>query len=79
MSLRSSNAELFLFGYVAIASLSTMVVLQPELFGDFGKKKQMNTLPPVNSKTIGACVNIKETRNYTAMPIKYQGIEQFFV
>ena len=45
----------------------------------FWKEKTNEYFAPVNSKTIGACVNIKETRNYTAMPIKYQGIEQFFV
>jgi hypothetical protein len=45
----------------------------------FYKSKTREYFAPINSKTIGACVNIKETRNYTAMPIKYQGIEQFFV
>jgi hypothetical protein len=45
----------------------------------FYKSKTSEYFAPINSKTIGACVNIKETRNYTAMPIKYQGIEQFFV
>ena len=45
----------------------------------FWKEKTNEYFAPVNSKTVGACVNIKETRNYTAMPIKYQGIEQFFV
>lgn len=34
---------------------------------------------PINSKTIGACVNIKDTRPWTSMPIKYIGLEQFFV
>jgi len=45
----------------------------------FYNTKTREYFAPVNSKTIGACVNIKETRNYTAMPIKYQGIESFFV
>ena len=45
----------------------------------FYKSKTREYFAPINSKSIGACVNIKETRNYTAMPIKYQGIEQFFV
>ena len=48
------------------------------IWGFYDTKKQQY-FSPINSKTIGACVNIKETRNYTAMPIKYQGIESFFV
>ena len=34
---------------------------------------------PVNSKTIGGYVNIKDTRAWTSMPLKYQGVERFFV
>ena len=34
---------------------------------------------PINSSTIGACVNIKDTRNYTAMPIKQSPLDAFFV
>jgi hypothetical protein len=44
----------------------------------FYNTKTREYFAPVNSKTIGACVNIKETRNYSAMPIKYIGLEQFF-
>ena len=45
----------------------------------FYKSKTREYFAPVNSKTIGARVDISETRNYTSMPIKYQGVEQFFV
>jgi hypothetical protein len=80
MNVKSLRGMLLVSGYATLASLSTMVVLQPEPFtGDFTTSKTREYFAPVNSKTIGACVNIKETRNYTAMPIKYQGIEQFFV
>jgi hypothetical protein len=45
----------------------------------FYNTKTREYFAPINSKTVGACVNIEETRNYTSMPIKYQGVEQFFV
>ena len=45
----------------------------------FYKSKTREYFAPVNSKTIGACVNIKETRNYTAMPIKQSPLDAFFV
>ena len=45
----------------------------------FYKSKTREYFAPINSKTIGARVDISETRNYTSMPIKYQGVEQFFV
>ena len=45
MNVKSLRGMLLVSGYATLASLSTMVVPQPELFGDFGKKKQMNTLP----------------------------------
>ena len=45
----------------------------------FYKSKTREYFAPVNSKTIGARVDISETRNYTSMPIKYQGVEKFFV
>jgi hypothetical protein len=34
---------------------------------------------PINSKTIGACVNITDTRNYTAMPLNLNPLEAAFV
>ena len=45
----------------------------------FWKEKTNEYFAPINSKTIGACVNIKETRNYTAMPIKQSPLDAFFV
>ena len=45
----------------------------------FYNTKTREYFAPVNSKTIGACVDIKDTRAWTSMPIKYQGIESFFV
>ncbi len=45
----------------------------------FYKSKTREYFAPINSKTIGARVDISETRNYTSMPIKYQGVEKFFV
>ena len=45
----------------------------------FWKEKTNEYFAPINSKTIGACVNIKETRNYTAMPIKKSPLDAFFV
>ena len=45
----------------------------------FWKQKTNEYFAPVNSKTIGACVNIKETRNYTAMPLKLSPLELAFV
>lgn len=45
----------------------------------FWKQKTNEYFAPINSKTIGSCVKIEDTRNYTAMPIKYQGVEAFFV
>lgn len=45
----------------------------------FYKPKTREYFAPVNSKTIGACVNIKDTRNYSAMPIKQSPLDAFFV
>lgn len=45
----------------------------------FYKSKTREYFAPINSKTVGARVDINETRNYTSMPIKYQGVEKFFV
>jgi len=45
----------------------------------FYKSKTREYFAPINSKTVGARVDITETRNYTSMPIKYQGVEKFFV
>jgi hypothetical protein len=45
----------------------------------FYNTKTREYFAPINSKSIGACVDINETRNYTSMKINYQGVEQFFV
>ena len=45
----------------------------------FYDTKKQQYYAPVNSKTIGACVNIKDTRNYTAMPLKLSPLELAFV
>lgn len=45
----------------------------------FYNTKTREYFAPINSGTIGACVNIKETRHWTSMKINYQGVEQFFV
>lgn len=45
----------------------------------FYNTKTREYFVPVNSKTIGACVNIKDTRNYTAMPLKLSPLELAFV
>jgi hypothetical protein len=41
--------------------------------------KKCKFYSPVNSSTVGKEVDFDDTRNYTAMPIKYQGVEAFFV
>ena len=41
--------------------------------------KKCKFFSPVNSSTVGKEVDFKDTRDYTAMPIKYQGVEAFFV
>ena len=45
----------------------------------FYDSKNKKYYAPVNSKTIGDCVNIKDTRNYTAMPLKLNPLEAAFV
>ena len=45
----------------------------------FYDTKKQQYFAPINSKTIGSCVNINDTRPWTSMKINYQGIEQFFV
>ena len=45
----------------------------------FYKSKTREYYAPINSKTIGARVNISDTRSWTSMPINYQGLEAFFV
>ena len=45
----------------------------------FYNTKTREYFAPINSKTIGACVDINDTRPWTSIPIKYQGVEQFFV
>jgi hypothetical protein len=63
MKQKSSSVVWSLFGCVAIASLSTIMVPQPEPSGGFTNQNR-EYFAPINSKTIGACVNIKETRPY---------------
>jgi hypothetical protein len=41
--------------------------------------KKCKFFSPVNSSTVGKEVDFEDTRDYTAMPIKYQGVEAFFV
>ena len=48
------------------------------IWGFYNTKKR-EYFAPVNSKTIGACVNILDTRNYTAMPLKLTPLEAAFV
>ena len=48
------------------------------IWGFYDTKKQQY-FSPINSKTIGACVNITDTRNYTAMPLKISPLEAAFV
>jgi hypothetical protein len=45
----------------------------------FYNTKTREYFAPINSGTIGACVNIKDTRNYTAMPINQSILESCFV
>ena len=45
----------------------------------FYKSKTREYFAPINSKTVGARVNIADTRNYTAMPIKQSPLDSFFV
>ena len=45
----------------------------------FYNSKTRQFYAPINSKTIGPCVNIKDTRNYTAMPLKLNPLEAAFV
>ncbi len=45
----------------------------------FYNTKKGEYFSPVNSKTIGARVNINDTRNYTAMKINQSILESFFV
>ena len=44
----------------------------------FYKSKTREYFAPVNSKTIGACVNIKDTTSYSSMKINLIGLEKFF-
>ena len=45
----------------------------------FYNTKSGEYFSPINSSTIGACVNITDTRNYTAMPLKLNPLELAFV
>jgi hypothetical protein len=48
------------------------------IWGFFSSKKR-EFYSPVNSCTVGKVVDFNKTRNYSAMTINYQGLEQFFV
>jgi len=48
------------------------------IWGFYSPKKR-EYYAPVNSKTPGKVVNIKDTRNYTAMQIKPSPLDRFFV
>jgi hypothetical protein len=52
---------------------------QTRTIHSFYNTKTGEYFAPINSKTIGACVNIRDTRNYTAMPIKLSPLDAFFV
>jgi hypothetical protein len=45
----------------------------------FYNTKTREYFAPINSKTVGSRVNIKDTRNYTAMPLKLTPLEAAFV
>ena len=45
----------------------------------FYNTKTRKYFAPINSKTIGSCVRIEDTRPWTSMKINYQGVEQFYV
>jgi hypothetical protein len=45
----------------------------------FYNSKKNTYYSPINSKTVGDVVNIDDTRNYTAMPLKKVGVEKYFV
>jgi hypothetical protein len=48
------------------------------IWGFYSPKKK-EYYAPINSSKVGERVDIKNTRNYTAMPIKLSPLEQFFV
>lgn len=48
------------------------------VWGFYNSKKRIY-YAPVNAKTIGKVVNIEDTRNYSAMPIKQTALEACFV
>ena len=45
----------------------------------FWKSKTNKFFAPINSKTIGKEVDLKQTRDYTAMQIKSSPLDSFFV
>ena len=48
------------------------------IWGFYNTKKQQYHAP-INHKRVGDTVDIKDTRNYTAMQINYKGLESFFL
>jgi hypothetical protein len=44
----------------------------------FWSSKKCQFYSPVNSKTVGKVVDFKNTRNYTAMPVKESPLDKFF-
>lgn len=59
------------FDYNLGASIATV-------WGFYNSKKRVY-YAPVNAKTIGKVVNIEDTRNYSAMPLKQTPLESAFV
>lgn len=45
----------------------------------FYNSKRKAYFSPINSKSVGKLVDINRTTPYTAMPINYKGVEQYFV
>jgi hypothetical protein len=45
----------------------------------FQNRKTKEYYAPINSSKVGDKVDIKNTRNYTAMPVKQSILEQYFV
>jgi hypothetical protein len=52
---------------------------QTRTIHSFYNTKTGEYFAPINSKTIGACVNIRDTRNYTAMSLNLNPLEAAFV
>jgi hypothetical protein len=78
MSLKNSTLVSFQSGYFVTDNLITILANQLELFGGFYSPKKNEYYSPINSSKVGQVVNIKDTRNYTSMPIKRTALEAAF-